>query len=173
MYRIARATLVGLLLGLVLAPSPVHPQRVKDLTQVQGVRNNQLVGYGLVVGLDGTGTGNPTGVAYVAGANISSNGWTTQISGTPAAGDTFTVGPDTGGVADNRNALLLAALQTTNTVANGAASLIRFQQAYQASGRVLAIATTLSKWSSPRLSTSSTSATPTAPPQPGACRRMR
>jgi len=32
-----------------------HAQRVKDLAMVQGVRNNQLVGYGLVVGLDGTG----------------------------------------------------------------------------------------------------------------------
>ena len=30
-------------------------ERVKDLASVQGVRNNQLVGYGLVVGLDGTG----------------------------------------------------------------------------------------------------------------------
>ena len=30
-------------------------ERLKDLATVQGVRNNQLVGYGLVVGLDGTG----------------------------------------------------------------------------------------------------------------------
>lgn len=30
-------------------------ERIKDLVSVQGVRNNQLVGYGLVVGLDGTG----------------------------------------------------------------------------------------------------------------------
>ncbi|HRX89212.1 MAG TPA: flagellar basal body P-ring protein FlgI, partial [Steroidobacteraceae bacterium] len=30
-------------------------ERVKDLAQVQGVRANQLVGYGLIVGLDGTG----------------------------------------------------------------------------------------------------------------------
>jgi flagellar P-ring protein FlgI len=30
-------------------------ERVKDLASVGGVRNNQLVGYGLVVGLDGTG----------------------------------------------------------------------------------------------------------------------
>ena len=29
--------------------------RIKDLASVQGIRNNQLVGYGLVVGLDGTG----------------------------------------------------------------------------------------------------------------------
>lgn len=30
-------------------------QRIKDLTGIQGVRQNQLVGYGLIVGLDGTG----------------------------------------------------------------------------------------------------------------------
>ncbi len=30
-------------------------ERIKDITQIQGVRSNQLVGYGLVVGLDGTG----------------------------------------------------------------------------------------------------------------------
>jgi flagellar P-ring protein precursor FlgI len=30
-------------------------ERIKDLTHLQGVRDNQLVGYGLVVGLDGTG----------------------------------------------------------------------------------------------------------------------
>jgi flagellar P-ring protein precursor FlgI len=30
-------------------------ERLKDLATVQGVRNNQLIGYGLVVGLDGTG----------------------------------------------------------------------------------------------------------------------
>jgi flagellar P-ring protein FlgI len=32
-----------------------HAERIKDMAQVQGVRTNQLVGYGLVVGLDGTG----------------------------------------------------------------------------------------------------------------------
>ncbi len=35
--------------------SQVQAQRIKDLTNVSGVRSNQLVGYGLVVGLDGTG----------------------------------------------------------------------------------------------------------------------
>ena len=32
-----------------------HAERIKDLASVAGVRDNQLVGYGLVVGLDGTG----------------------------------------------------------------------------------------------------------------------
>jgi flagellar P-ring protein precursor FlgI len=43
------------LLGCMLVVVPVHAQRVKDISTVQGVRNNQLIGYGLVVGLDGTG----------------------------------------------------------------------------------------------------------------------
>jgi flagellar P-ring protein FlgI len=33
----------------------VHAERIKDIAQVQGVRTNQLIGYGLVVGLDGSG----------------------------------------------------------------------------------------------------------------------
>jgi flagellar P-ring protein precursor FlgI len=37
------------------APPAARAERIKDMAQVQGVRTNQLVGYGLVVGLDGTG----------------------------------------------------------------------------------------------------------------------
>ncbi|HET9644949.1 MAG TPA: flagellar basal body P-ring protein FlgI [Burkholderiaceae bacterium] len=36
-------------------PMPANATRIKEVAAVQGVRNNQLVGYGLVVGLDGTG----------------------------------------------------------------------------------------------------------------------
>jgi len=39
----------------VLLCAPSYAERVKDLASVAGVRSNQLVGYGLVVGLDGTG----------------------------------------------------------------------------------------------------------------------
>lgn len=42
-------------LGLAAMPEPAHAERIKDLASVQGVRQNQLVGYGLVVGLDGSG----------------------------------------------------------------------------------------------------------------------
>jgi len=44
-----------LLLCLCLASNSVLAERLKDLTSIAGVRSNQLVGYGLVVGLDGTG----------------------------------------------------------------------------------------------------------------------
>lgn len=44
-----------LLIVLVSLCQQAFAERVKDLANVAGVRNNQLVGYGLVVGLDGTG----------------------------------------------------------------------------------------------------------------------
>lgn len=43
-----------LITGLFLS-SVCAADRIKDLASIQGVRNNQLIGYGLVVGLDGTG----------------------------------------------------------------------------------------------------------------------
>jgi flagellar hook-associated protein 1 FlgK len=131
---------------------------------------------------------------YTSGSTIAFNGMEFQISGTPRNGDTFTLANNANGVADNRNALRLAGLQTANTVAGGtasyqgaysklvsdvgiqtresqiqstaqesllkqttvalqgvsgvnldeeAANLVRYQQAYQASGKVLQIASTL------------------------------
>ncbi len=46
-----------LLLAIVLLLSSafIQAERIKDITTVAGVRSNKLVGYGLVVGLDGTG----------------------------------------------------------------------------------------------------------------------
>lgn len=139
----------------------------------------------------GTGTGNPTGLTYTPGETITYNGWSVTIGGAPADTDTFTVGPNSGGVGDNRNALLLGALQTANTLNGGtttyqgaysqivseignkarelevtssaagrllseanlslqsesgvnldeeATNLLRYQQAYQAAGKVMQIA---------------------------------
>jgi flagellar hook-associated protein 1 len=75
----------------------------------------------------GAGTGNPVNVPYTAGSAITYNGWTTQISGTPSAGDTFTVAKNTNASTDGTNALLMAALQTANTLAGSTTS---FQGAY-------------------------------------------
>ncbi len=49
-----RRLIIGTLLGLLLAGT-AGADRIKDLASVAGVRSNQLIGYGLVVGLDGTG----------------------------------------------------------------------------------------------------------------------
>ncbi len=43
---------------LTIFISHAHAVRIKDITDIEGVRKNQLVGYGLVVGLNGTGDGN-------------------------------------------------------------------------------------------------------------------
>jgi flagellar hook-associated protein 1 FlgK len=142
----------------------------------------------------GVGTGNPVGVAYTPGTPITYNGWTVSITGEPSAGDAFDVVSNTGGTADNRNAALLADLQSANTLNGGtttfqgaygllttsvgnrtremdvssqaqdaiaqnaratqqsvsgvnldeeAANLMRYQQAYQASGKVIEVATVL------------------------------
>ncbi len=40
---------------LILAALPVRAERIKDIANIDGVRDNQLVGYGVVVGLDNTG----------------------------------------------------------------------------------------------------------------------
>jgi len=137
-----------------------------------------------------------TGITYNSStANpISVNGWTAEITGSPAAGDSFTVSANTGGTADNRNALRLGGLQIENTLNGGtssyqatygqlvsqignktreleatskaqstmvtqilqdqqsmsgvnldeeATSLMRYQQAYQASAKVLQLSNTL------------------------------
>ena len=43
------------LIMLLTSGSTAHAERIKDLSMVQGMRDNQLIGYGLVVGLDGSG----------------------------------------------------------------------------------------------------------------------
>jgi flagellar hook-associated protein 1 FlgK len=138
----------------------------------------------------------PAQVPYTPGATISFGNVNFQMNGTPGNGDSFTIGPNISGVGDNRNALLLMALQTQKTMesTNGqptatfqsayaslvsdignttselkvtaaagdtllasnkaavqsvsgvnldeeAANLIRYQQAYQASGKVMQTAT--------------------------------
>lgn len=47
----------GALLLQPLAPAFAKTSRIKDIVSIEGVRDNQLVGYGLVVGLNGTGDG--------------------------------------------------------------------------------------------------------------------
>jgi flagellar P-ring protein FlgI len=50
-----RLAALALLLFAFVAPSDAAESRVKDIAFVQGLRDNQLVGYGLVIGLAGTG----------------------------------------------------------------------------------------------------------------------
>jgi flagellar hook-associated protein 1 FlgK len=61
--------------------------------------------------------------AYTSGGDVDLNGWQVQISGTPAAGDTFTVQSNAGGTGDNTNALAAANQQTTGVLSNGTVSV--------------------------------------------------
>jgi flagellar P-ring protein precursor FlgI len=56
-WQTGRAVGLSLFACAVLAclGAPARAERIKDIATVNGVRTNQLVGYGLVVGLDGTG----------------------------------------------------------------------------------------------------------------------
>jgi flagellar hook-associated protein 1 FlgK len=129
-----------------------------------------------------------TPIGYSAGATITVGGASFGLSGAPADGDKFTIGPNTSGDGDNRNMLLLGGLQSKNVLEGGtvsyngayaqlvslvgnktheldvnrtaegklltnatqaqqsesgvnldeeAANLIRYQQAYQAAGKVM------------------------------------
>lgn len=143
----------------------------------------------------GIGVGLPAAnQVYTDGADITFNGLTVQIRGTPGAGDVFTIGPNNNGNSDSRNALLMGGLQTQDLLIGGtasyqstyaqlinqvgnrtrelqvssevqanllaqtkeslqslsgvnldeeAANLLRYQQAFQASGKVIEISSTL------------------------------
>ncbi|MES2128416.1 MAG: flagellar hook-associated protein FlgK [Pseudomonadota bacterium] len=146
---------------------------------------------------NGVPTVYPAGTAsipYTDGATYSFGGISFSFSGAPANNDTFSVGPNTSGVGDNRNGRLLGALQTKNILDNGtatfqggyaelvafvgnktrevqvngvasdsllsqakaaqqnvsgvnldeeASNLLKYQQAYQAAGKLMQIASTL------------------------------
>ncbi|MEE4185180.1 MAG: flagellar basal body P-ring protein FlgI [Gammaproteobacteria bacterium] len=55
MKRLLHKQLTLLVISLIWVVTPASAERIKDVATVAGVRANQLVGYGLVVGLDGTG----------------------------------------------------------------------------------------------------------------------
>jgi flagellar P-ring protein precursor FlgI len=59
--RRSRWFLLFSLLPMFCFLSPVYAERIKDIASFEGVRENQVIGYGLVVGLDGVGDkGNAT-----------------------------------------------------------------------------------------------------------------
>lgn len=71
-----RKTLLSIaLVALILLPAsqPGFSARIKDIAQLKGARDNQLVGYGLVIGLDGTGDSTRTGFTKQTVANMLQN----------------------------------------------------------------------------------------------------
>ncbi|MFZ6848436.1 flagellar hook-associated protein FlgK [Undibacterium sp. RuRC25W] len=64
-----------------------------------------------------------TAVPYLSGSTYSYSGVTFSMSGTPANGDVFNVGPNTTGTGDNRNALLMQSIQTQNIMAGSTTTI--------------------------------------------------
>lgn len=58
------------LVALVICVGHADASRIKELTEVKGVRTNQLVGYGLVVGLSGTGDGKDSQFTFQSLASL-------------------------------------------------------------------------------------------------------
>ncbi len=142
--------------------------------------------------VSGTGTGNPTGVAYAPGQPITFNGWSLTLKGTPQPGDTYTIQANAYPDIDAGNAHAMLAIRdlalfdgaattdgyaslmsnigvrvqsagfsaavsrsiadnaaTDNAAVAGvnldeeAAKLLQYQQAYQASAKILQVSQTL------------------------------
>src|SRR6201993_3598322 len=55
MTRTLKAAVLAALIAVCAPVSAGATSRIKDLANIEGVRQNQLIGYGLVVGLNGTG----------------------------------------------------------------------------------------------------------------------
>lgn len=92
-----------------------------DVATVGGVVDVELPAYSTMTTTGaGVFTTNPVGQSDFLG-------YTFSISGSPREGDVFTVGYNTNGTADNRNALRLLALETGKTVAGGG---LTFQESY-------------------------------------------
>lgn len=111
----------------VVTATPINANAT--LTYSSGNLSGFTAGQAITVTAGGISTPYAAGssIPYTAGATISYGGISFTLSGSPAEGDTFTVGPNTSGVGDNRNALLLGGLQTGKLLAGGTAT---YQSAY-------------------------------------------
>jgi flagellar P-ring protein precursor FlgI len=65
--------MLGLSLTCMLILDPVWATRLKDIADIEGVRSNQLLGYGVVVGLNGTGDGNQVDFTTKSLSNLLQN----------------------------------------------------------------------------------------------------
>jgi flagellar hook-associated protein 1 FlgK len=113
-------------------PADASPATTLTYTAATDSLSGFPVGSNVVVTSNGVSTtyanyAAGTAIPYVPGMTMSFSNMTVGLSGTPADGDTFTVGPNTNATGDNRNVLLMNALETQNTMNNGSTT---FQGAY-------------------------------------------
>ncbi|MEW6519951.1 MAG: flagellar basal body P-ring protein FlgI [Thermodesulfobacteriota bacterium] len=72
--KFTHCSMLLIIIAVLLAPlNEARAVRLKDIASIKGIRANQLVGYGLVVGLDGTGDGNKTPFTTQALVNMLEN----------------------------------------------------------------------------------------------------
>ena len=64
-----------------------------------------------------------TSGSYTSGSPITYNGWSVTLDGTPAAGDSFSVGSNAGNMGDNSNLFAMIDALSSNTLNGGTASL--------------------------------------------------
>jgi flagellar hook-associated protein 1 FlgK len=98
---------------------------VMSAGEVTDVANLQLQPQATITFVDATTytiTGIP-GTHTMVDGRISHFGWTVEVTGTPAAGDSFTISENTAGQGDNRNALKLANLLNEPVLNGGTTSL--------------------------------------------------
>ncbi|MGA7180224.1 MAG: flagellar hook-associated protein FlgK [Thiobacillaceae bacterium] len=109
--------------------SPLGANLTLSFDSTSGTLSGFPAGAAINLTQNGTTTTYPAGsnVPFASGATISFAGMSFALAGTPSNGDQFVISPNTNGVGDNRNALLLAGLQSQKTLAAGTAS---FMDAY-------------------------------------------
>jgi len=95
--------------------SVAGPTRNANLTDSVSIN---FTGPGNYTITDSTSGASSSG-AYTSGQPIAFNGWNLTLLGTPANGDSVSVGPSVGATGDNTNALALAQLQNTNLIDGG------------------------------------------------------
>ena len=105
--------------SLSVIPASPLPANLRTPVAVQFHVSGSTTTYDLVD--PSSGTVLSAGNAYTAATTISRNGWNLTFSGTPGDNDTFTIGPNSTGTGDNRNALLLAAVQQATVTVAGSA----------------------------------------------------
>ena len=105
--------------SLAVVPADPLPANLQAPVDVRFRVSGTTTTYDLVDRASGNAIS--TANAYTPGASIAQNGWSLTFSGTPANNDVFTVGANVGGTGDNRNALLLAAVQSAHVTLSGSA----------------------------------------------------
>ncbi|GLQ48875.1 flagellar hook-associated protein FlgK [Dyella flava] len=102
---------------------------VSSISVTDASNTNLLSGATVTFGAGGTytvtdGAGNTTTGTYTAGQPITADGWSLNLSGTPASGDSFSVAANTNGLNSNANATALAALANTGVLDGGQTSVV-------------------------------------------------